>query len=481
MKTKQSSTKRALFASGLSILLCLLMLIGTTLAWFTDTVNNKGNIIQAGNLRLAVLEYDEAGTILRDLKTDLDPLVNESGFYPSKSGTKYIGVSNTGSLDLEFKLTFTSEDSKLSEVISYTFVEINAPGSVGTDIGTPSTGQMNNLDVNVKEELASGDVKYYKLTYRMNNGAGNTYQALALIADLNVVATQTEAMSDNKTFDEKVKYISNAADLAAAVGDTANKDYTLVLMGNMNIAGDLLITVPMNLELNGYNIYVTGTFGADVLAGSEGGTVDIGRAPNGNGNVYTPNAIKEDYVGGVVNNYVTAKKAPKIENKMFGSNQINAAGTNMNNFGYVSFTLSEDFDVSLTSGNKIELYHEYRIGDTPWIAVKAVSANGPKSTLWDGIFVNESDGNKKYPKHGNAAYESDILPAGAVLSTNETNLAARYSEIFNAIKNPLGWIEVRTVVVINDVQKETFGTMRFVGGGYLDFPAPGISPGHPCP
>ena len=34
---KTLSTKRALFASVLSLLLCVTMLVGSTFAWFTDT------------------------------------------------------------------------------------------------------------------------------------------------------------------------------------------------------------------------------------------------------------------------------------------------------------------------------------------------------------------------------------------------------------------------------------------------------------
>ena len=48
--TKKYSTKKALVASVLSLVLCFSMLIGTTFAWFTDSVTSAGNIIKTGNL-----------------------------------------------------------------------------------------------------------------------------------------------------------------------------------------------------------------------------------------------------------------------------------------------------------------------------------------------------------------------------------------------------------------------------------------------
>ena len=50
----KKSTKRALLTSIVSLVLCCTMLIGTTFAWFTDTVTSAGNKIQAGNLDVAL-------------------------------------------------------------------------------------------------------------------------------------------------------------------------------------------------------------------------------------------------------------------------------------------------------------------------------------------------------------------------------------------------------------------------------------------
>jgi len=56
--TKTRSTKRALLMSGLALLMCVSMLIGSTFAWFTDSVTSAGNKIVAGTLNIDMSVMD---------------------------------------------------------------------------------------------------------------------------------------------------------------------------------------------------------------------------------------------------------------------------------------------------------------------------------------------------------------------------------------------------------------------------------------
>ena len=53
--TNSQSTKRALLASVLSVVLCFAMLVGSTFAWFTDSVTSGKNQIVAGNLKVDLI------------------------------------------------------------------------------------------------------------------------------------------------------------------------------------------------------------------------------------------------------------------------------------------------------------------------------------------------------------------------------------------------------------------------------------------
>ena len=55
-------TKRALLTSVMALVMCVVMLVGTTFAWFTDTATANVNKIQAGNLDVA-LYYGNAATV----------------------------------------------------------------------------------------------------------------------------------------------------------------------------------------------------------------------------------------------------------------------------------------------------------------------------------------------------------------------------------------------------------------------------------
>ena len=55
------ATKRALLTSVMALVMCVVMLVGTTFAWFTDTASTGVNKIVAGNLDVE-LEYKAPGT-----------------------------------------------------------------------------------------------------------------------------------------------------------------------------------------------------------------------------------------------------------------------------------------------------------------------------------------------------------------------------------------------------------------------------------
>ena len=56
MNNNQKATKRALLTSVMALVMCVVMMVGTTFAWFTDTASTGVNKIQAGNLDITV-EY----------------------------------------------------------------------------------------------------------------------------------------------------------------------------------------------------------------------------------------------------------------------------------------------------------------------------------------------------------------------------------------------------------------------------------------
>ena len=99
--TNKRTTKRALLFSVLSMLLCVTMLMGTTYAWFTDSVSSTNNIIKSGNLDVE-LEYLKDGKWVA-VGEDTNVFSNQL-WEPGHTEVVYLKVSNVGSLALKYNL-----------------------------------------------------------------------------------------------------------------------------------------------------------------------------------------------------------------------------------------------------------------------------------------------------------------------------------------------------------------------------------------
>ena len=100
--TKTKSTKRALILSALSLVLCVSMLVGSTFAWFTDSVTSANNIIKSGNLDVE-LEYLN-GTNWEKVTATTNVFENGTLWEPGHTEVVYLRVSNLGSLALKYNL-----------------------------------------------------------------------------------------------------------------------------------------------------------------------------------------------------------------------------------------------------------------------------------------------------------------------------------------------------------------------------------------
>ncbi len=101
---KLKNTKRALLGSALALLLCASLLVGSTFAWFTDSVTSMNNKIVAGNLDV-VLEYKTDWNDTWQPVQNNAPIFEEGALYePGYTEVVYLRVSNAGSLALKYNL-----------------------------------------------------------------------------------------------------------------------------------------------------------------------------------------------------------------------------------------------------------------------------------------------------------------------------------------------------------------------------------------
>ena len=103
---KTRSTKSALMLSALSLLLCVSMLVGSTFAWFTDSVTANNNIIKSGNLDVELYfatEAPEKDASWSKVTSDTN-VFDKTLWEPGKTQVVYFKVVNEGTLALKYNL-----------------------------------------------------------------------------------------------------------------------------------------------------------------------------------------------------------------------------------------------------------------------------------------------------------------------------------------------------------------------------------------
>lgn len=199
-------TKKALISSTLALILCFGMLLGTTYAWFTDSVTSSGNKIESGTLDVDLLLWN--GTEYVDIGANSDPIFGTAGlaqdsldtlWEPGKTQVAYLAIKNNGSLALNYKvnLVITDYTKNLYEAMEYAITPNIQGGSAApawTD-GVAVTPDVNDTQAS-KVELAPGITHYFALSVHMNEDAGNEYQGGSITFDIKVLATQCAYESD---------------------------------------------------------------------------------------------------------------------------------------------------------------------------------------------------------------------------------------------------------------------------------------------
>ena len=132
--TKKYSTKKALMASALSLLLCFSMLIGTTFAWFTDSVTSANNIIKSGNLDVELYYQAEGQTDWTKVTENTNVFKADTLWEPGHTEVVKLKVVNEGTLALKYHLgvnvaseigsvNVNDEAFKLSDFIKFGIVD----------------------------------------------------------------------------------------------------------------------------------------------------------------------------------------------------------------------------------------------------------------------------------------------------------------------------------------------------------------------
>ena len=385
------ATKRALLTSVMALVMCVVMLVGTTFAWFTDTASTGVNKIQAGNLDIE-LQYATAWDGTTGAPTAWADAEGQTLTFKTKDnratdkilwepGCRYelpeLRIVNKGNLALKYKITVNgvTGDAKLLEAIDFT-------AKMGADDGIALDNLKGAILPSGAATASAGEVvgETAPITIKgvMKTTAGNEYQGLSIDGiGITVVATQYTYEYDS---------MDNLYD--------QNADATI--------------------QVNSENIqdYLDGKYGSIdgmtlVLAAGEYGRIEFGRATayaGSNTKYYrdgaesTPDAIKQDiaahpnggagkreYVRSMSN--VTLKAA---DNATVTINGLVAYGGQVNSTKWYSRDFVADRDMSATVDNNISYWIGQRWSNITFEGLTFtggvnIEAYGNKDTLIDNV------------------------------------------------------------------------------------------------
>ena len=321
------STKRALLTSVMALVMCVVMLVGTTFAWFTDTASTGVNKIQAGNLDMEV-KYRlsaEGGWNDLDDAADLFGTEGETLFEPGHTRVVELKIHNAGNLAFKYKIGMnvvseqpgTNKDGKEYKLSDYLKVAtaITTEGAVFANPNTVTWAERPFASFEWEKESDAADAAYLHLEKDSNDvilgmkvympeSVGNEAnaktpgEAASIRFGLNVQATQYTYESDSfgSTYDENATYLAPGTQVNGEEGlRTAIEEGK----GEISITDDITLEEPVKIT---DDTVIHGN-GKTIALDNEDG---ITSSPlfDGNGHDLTIDNLVLDGTNGSIDNYL---------------------------------------------------------------------------------------------------------------------------------------------------------------------------------
>lgn len=192
---RSSTTKKALFISTCALLFSMLMMAGSTFAWFTDSVSSGTNTITTGKLDVQLLHTNQKVTEAKEVQQNTLLFTDEKGnsidWEPGAVAYENFTVKNSGDLALNYRLaldlnnanTIAGTNRSLKDVLK---VKVVKEGVKAADVsenalqGAEGFVSVTNGQISIPE--AVHDDKIQKLTKKGSKGSSSdTYDTYGVI------------------------------------------------------------------------------------------------------------------------------------------------------------------------------------------------------------------------------------------------------------------------------------------------------------
>ena len=476
------ATKRALLTSVMALVMCVVMLVGTTFAWFTDTASTGVNKIVSGNLKVDIIGAESDSHIEKLNFTKAATTDAEAGAEILwEPGCRYLTegfrIANKGNLALKWKAqvnkgtTVANEGNfDLLDVIDFYLVTKAANG-------TETETALDEFTGNLKKTETS-DVYYIKGV--MQTTAGNDYQGLTLDGiSITVIATQDTV--ENDSFDNQYdkdapldfEPVATADELKAAAVAGKNvqltQDVTLMDAVTFNNA----VTIDLNgktlissLNSNGYSLVTKAN--ATIVNGTYKGT-GTARGIGAYGNLKMSH-VTVDVAGQVGVACSTSDSQYTIEDSTIKG-------------GYALCNFSNNATINISNstleGKNTGFYHNGSNSGLNLTVTGTKINAGNNGTDATGVYISGSTATRDaggYQKasftgctiKGNAAVEvkyTDLTLNNCIVTATVDSANASYTQNDNG-STTNGFAVVSTDNATNNTMPKPEGTITINGGSY---------------
>lgn len=295
---RSSTTKKALFISTCALLFSMLMMAGSTFAWFTDSVSSGTNTITTGKLDVQLLHQnqhvDSSEKVTQSTLLFTDKDGKAINWEPGAAAYENFTVKNNGNLALNYRMaldlnnanTIAGTDKSLKDVLK---VKIVKGGVSASDVKEDALKNATNFaavtDGQINIPAAAGDAREQKLAkdaksatygvilywqpnpekdyeYNLSNypdkdaagkpidktSDGKTELSIDLGVSLGATQAPEESDSNGSDYDTNaICPVSNESELKQAL-QTADKGDVVELTGNITLTEPLSITKDVTIR-----------------------------------------------------------------------------------------------------------------------------------------------------------------------------------------------------------------------------------------
>lgn len=264
-----------------------LVLLTNSFSWMYDEFNGNGAQIAVGSINHEVKEYDASGNLVNN-NDETMALIYETNMSSSTRGSRFIEVKNTGTLNMEYSLTFSVEGNNIGEtgIMYYRLYEVtdqvlasNPVGAYDTklkayahnnpipnDIESNTSNPVYNLTT-MNNKIVIGEIEksnndeqnsvYYRLDYGIYRGIDSSiYSNASMSLHMNVYSSQVGTIKNELALG-KIWEVSNEEQFRAALQGAYPGD-TIKLLDDIYIDGTIEFNKRISLDTNEQLFKVSG-------------------------------------------------------------------------------------------------------------------------------------------------------------------------------------------------------------------------------